>query len=427
MKRKSLSNFRYLFAAAIVLVLLQAPISAQELSREVREKFETMINDLNGSLKIKFENAIDNNTPVVELTPTEFRKFRSSPANPFDINDVDPDDLDGNIELRFELPSLRNRPVKPFERQSRSLRRNLMSSVAQAAKSTVKITDQKNNQLALGAIVREDGLIVSKASELNSHERLYCVLGINRNYEAKILKVDSDNDVALLKIQANGLKPVNWSQRQPKNGAFVVTPTSNGQVIALGSYSAMGRSTVGKNRAFLGVHPKSGAKGVEIISAIESDTAAYQAGLQKGDVILSVDGVSVRESDQLTAEITRHRAGDRIRIKYLREGTERTTVAKLDGRTIRGERAARFKMMSRLGAIPSERDTEFPFVFQHDSPLFPEQCGGPICDLAGNVLGLNIARESRAASYAIPASHLQTVIEELTRFDIASDQATSTR
>ena len=378
MNLKRLSKLQILFSAAIVLFSLQTPLAGQELSREVREKFETMLNDLRGSLKTKFENAIDNNTPVVELTPAEFRKFRSSPANPFDINDVNPDELDGNIELRFELPSLRNRPVKPFERQSRSLRRNLRSSVSQVARSTVRLTDQNNNQLALGAIVRQDGLIVSKASEIISQEELYCVLGINRKYKANILKVDPENDVALLKIDAAELTPVTWSSSQPVNGAFVVTPTPNGQVVALGSYSAVSRSTVGKNRAFLGVHPRSGVNGVEIISEIESDTAAFQAGLQKGDVILSVDGVSVRESDQLTAEITRHRAGDRIRIEYLRDGAQKTTVAKLDGRTLRGERAARFKMMSRLGAIPSERDTEFPFVFQHDSPLFPEQCGGPI-------------------------------------------------
>ena len=426
MNRRRFLNFPIFIVLATIFVLPQTQITAQNLSREVRKKFESMLDDLPGPLKAKFENAIANDTSIVELTPSEFRKFRSSPANPFDINDVDPDDLDGNIELRFELPSLRNRPVKRFERQSRSLRRNLRSSVVQVAKSTVKITDQSSNQIALGVVIRADGLIVSKASELNSYENLYCVTGPNR-YEAKVLKTDNDNDLALLKINAAGLVPVKWTQQQPRNGIFVLTPDSDGQVISLGSYSAIARSTVGKNRAFLGVHPKSGTYGVEIISEVESNTSAYRAGLQMGDVILSVDGVSVRESDQLTAEITRHRAGDKIRIDYVREGQQKTTIAKLDGRTLPGERAARFKMMSRLGAIPSERDTEFPSVFQHDSPLFPEQCGGPICDLAGNVLGLNIARESRAASYAIPAAHLQTIIEDLTRFEVAGDTTSSTR
>ena len=77
-------------------------------------------------------------------------------------------------------------------------------------------------------------------------------------------------------------------------------------------------------------------------------------------------------------------------------------------------------MMNRLGAVPSRRDDNFPTVFQHDTPLFPEQCGGPITDLDGNVLGVNIARKGRAASYAIPASHLQTLIDELLRKNVAA-------
>ena len=426
-----LSRFMSVYGLIVVACLFvfsfENYVSGQELTREVREKFESMLADLDGDLKFKFEKALDNNTPVVELTPKQFRKFRNSPSNPFDIGDVDPDELDGNIELRFELPSLRNRPVKRFERQSRTLRRNLRSSVAETSQSTVKITDERNTQIALGAVVLSDGYIVTKASELKNYDKIYCVLGVARKYVADVVKVNEENDLALLKIAATNLKPVDWSRRQPVSGAFVVTPDANGQVIALGSYSAVARSTIGNNTAFLGVHPRSSNNGVEIISEIESNTAAYQAGLQKGDLILSIDGVDVREADQLTNEIRRHRAGDKIRIQYMRSGRQKTTVAKLDGRNIKGDRAARFKMMSRLGAVPSERNTEFPVVFQHDTPLFPEQCGGPICDLAGNVLGINIARESRAASYAIPSSHVETIVSSLIRFEVAEEQVADTR
>ena len=80
----------------------------------------------------------------------------------------------------------------------------------------------------------------------------------------------------------------------------------------------------------------------------------------------------------------------------------------------------RFKMMNRLGAVPSRRDDNFPNVFQHDSPLFPEQCGGPITDLQGNVLGINISRKGRAACYAIPSDHLKMVLDELMVKTVAS-------
>ena len=105
--------------------------------------------------------------------------------------------------------------------------------------------------------------------------------------------------------------------------------------------------------------------------------------------------------------------GDSIDIQFIRGGEEQSTRAVLAGRDMTGERAARYKMMARLGAIPSRRADQFPTVFQHDSPLLPEQCGGPITDLQGNVIGINIARNNRSASYAIPSSHVNTILEKL--------------
>ena len=422
MNRINTSIFRILVVAAVfatTTVTIPMSVSAQQLSREVREKFETMLDDLDVELRAKFQTAIDNNTPIVELTPQQFRKFRDSPVNPFDINDVDPDDLDGNIELKFELPSLRNRPVQRFERQSRSLRRNLRGSVQGIAASIVKITDGRD-QLAFGTVIRSDGLVLTKASEVEGKQKLYAQLVGNKVYNATVLSSDTKNDVALLKVEADNLKPITWSNVQPLNGSFVVTSSPAGEVISLGSYSVVSRSTVGENQGFLGVEPRTVSQGVVVGDVVAGDTAAFAAGLRKDDIITMVNQVRINETFELVDEIRKRQAGDKIKIQFIRNGRQRTTTAKLAGRSLNADRAARFKMMSRLGAVPSERKSEFPVVFQHDSPLFPEQCGGPICDLDGNVLGLNIARESRAASYAIPSNHLQTVVDELLRYDIAA-------
>ena len=405
--------------ALVVLGGVSSSVEAQQLSREVREKFQNMLSDLDSEIRQKFQNALDNNTSVVELTPEQFRRFRNSPANPFDINDVDPDDLDGNIELKFELPSLRNRPVQPYERQSRSLRRQLRSSVNEVRQSTVKITDGVE-QIALGTVVRADGMIVTKASELDSKNKIYCHLGASKLYEATVLSRDDVNDVALLKIPRNDLKPVKWASTQPRNGSFVLTPNQVGEVVALGSYSVVARSTVGENQGFLGVAPQNATDGVQIAEPPESDTAAYAAGLRKGDVIMQIDETAVFEVHQLVYAIQQRQAGDKVSVKFKRQGLVMSATVKLAGRSLPPERAARFKMMSRLGAVPSDRKSEFPVVFQHDSPLFPEQCGGPICDLDGNVLGINIARETRASSFAIPSIHIQKVLDNLFRFDIAA-------
>ena len=40
----------------------------------------------------------------------------------------------------------------------------------------------------------------------------------------------------------------------------------------------------------------------------------------------------------------------------------------------------------------------------------PEQCGGPLIDLEGRVVGLNIARSGRVRSYAIPSGKMSELV-----------------
>ena len=60
----------------------------------------------------------------------------------------------------------------------------------------------------------------------------------------------------------------------------------------------------------------------------------------------------------------------------------------------------------RQGGIPSARISGFPSVIQHDSPLLPEQRGGPLVDLEGRAIGVNIARFGvlRVSRYPRPRS-----------------------
>jgi len=59
----------------------------------------------------------------------------------------------------------------------------------------------------------------------------------------------------------------------------------------------------------------------------------------------------------------------------------------------------------------SGRRDGFTKVFSHDADLQPEECGGPLYDWQGNLIGLNIARNSRVRSYAIPTSVVRAFIQ----------------
>ena len=254
---------------------------------------------------------------------------------------------------------------------------------------------------------------------MENETKIVCHLMDGRKLKGKIVRIDKPTDIALVSVAANDLIPIKWSSNQPLLGAFVLTPDFDGNVLAVGTYSVTPRSTSAGEQAFLGVKPETTPQGVKI-SEVRRGEASYEAGLQNGDVIFKLGGVPIRDVTQLVMAIRNKRPGDRVAIEFLRNGAKQMVQAKLAGRNMNGERAARFKMMNRLGAVPSRRSDGFPNVFQHDSPLFPEQCGGPIVDLKGNVIGMNIARNGRAASYAVPSSHVQTIIKELARDSVAS-------
>ena len=78
--------------------------------------------------------------------------------------------------------------------------------------------------------------------------------------------------------------------------------------------------------------------------------------------------------------------------------------------------------LPRLGLPPSDPaagrayfqdDSHFPAVFQHDAILRAADCGGPVVDLDGRAIGLNISRPSRAATYAIPADVIVGLLDEM--------------
>jgi serine protease Do len=85
--------------------------------------------------------------------------------------------------------------------------------------------------------------------------------------------------------------------------------------------------------AFLGVatdqdRPGPGA----LVKEILKDTAAARTGLEKGDLILAIDGVGIPHAFALRFEIGRRRAGDRVTLRVLRDGKEIELTADLDRR-----------------------------------------------------------------------------------------------
>lgn len=72
--------------------------------------------------------------------------------------------------------------------------------------------------------------------------------------------------------------------------------------------------------------------GIYIVD-VSPNGAADKAGLKKGDIITAVDDVKVETSDDLNAQKNLHKAGEEIKISYVRNGEEAETVVTLDEMT----------------------------------------------------------------------------------------------
>lgn len=122
-------------------------------------------------------------------------------------------------------------------------------------------------------------------------------------------------------------------------------------------------------RAMLGVtiSPMTGRraeeKGLGIIQGayvegVSANSAAEQAGIRQGDVIIAIDGNKVRNTSELIEIVGRKRPGDKINVRFYRNGRERDTEATLkniygevaavtrDTREVAGVLGARFESLS---------------------------------------------------------------------------------
>lgn len=91
-----------------------------------------------------------------------------------------------------------------------------------------------------------------------------------------------------------------------------------------------GKNVAESRRPFLGVqaNTESEAVGVEV-GGVQPGTAAEKAGLKAGDILVEFDGKPVKNFAELRLEILKKSTGDKVKIKFLRDGEERTVEAEL--------------------------------------------------------------------------------------------------
>lgn len=275
--------------------------------------------------------------------------------------------------------------------------------------------------VGFGAVLDANGEVITKASELTSGSLTCRFTDHAESFSAKVVAIDEDNDLALVIVRAPGIKPVAWATNDIAIGQWAITPGLEPIPAAVGVISATPRKILPK-RAYLGILPDFGAKSARIRDVMPG-FGAEKAGLKAGDVILTLDSKKMNNGKELVDALRNYRDGQSVKLSVLRgeeqlEFSIQMMVPKPE-RPVRG--VDRQERMNRLGSQLSRRAEGFQLAIQHDSVLQPWQCGGPLLNLEGRAIGLNIARAGRIASYALPADLLLTLVDRLKeRMEVAA-------
>ena len=268
-------------------------------------------------------------------------------------------------------------------------------------------------ELAYGVVISADGYILTKSSEVAKVSSISVTVDEAKFDNAKVVATDATWDVVLIKVEAQGLQPIQYaSSSEIPQGTWVVAngATSGSRRRALpGIISAKPREIPAHGGAALGVVLKTKTKALEI-EDVNEKSGAQEAGLQKGDVIVMIDGKNVSKIEEMAALMKDKKAGTTVKVTYKRAGKVETVDVRL---AAKGELFAEKSRNDQMSGDYSARRTGFPRVIQHDVLGNKESTGGPLLNLEGLCIGMNIARADRAQSFAIPVEELKEIAARL--------------
>lgn len=311
------------------------------------------------------------------------------------------------------LPSERARAqsLSQIRKSSTDVKRPLNELAENVRRAVVELR-RGDRSIALGTAVGGPGLVVSKASEVSGEGELLCRLWDEREFAAEILAIDETTDLALLRIATEALEPVDLSlEQRPNAGSLLIAVGVAGKPLGLGVVEVDSREfnlrqprQSERIRLGLTCSPDEASGGL-MVEQVTAESGARRAGIRRGDIIRSVDGNAVSTVDHLHAELRKYKHGDQVEVGIERENTPKKLQVTLIPIPV-------FEPYDQWGGGPfSKRRFGFRSVIAHDVIIAPSQCGGPMLDTEGRVVGINIARALRVASYAQPADVVREFVE----------------
>lgn len=261
--------------------------------------------------------------------------------------------------------------------------------------------ESDNTNLGSGVIVSENGYIITNAHVINKADNIIVALNDGRKVTAKVIGSDPESDLAVIKVELTGLKPLGFREKPIHVGDVVLAignPFGVGQTVTQGIISATGRTGLGINTfedfiqtdaainpgnsggalvdaygQLVGINTaifsrsggsmgigfaiptnavshamqsiikygkvRRGWLGIELQGRIEDPTKlenskgivvmnvmnngpAFKAGLQRGDIILAIDGIEMNDANSLIQYVARKSPESTVTAKIRRNNQE---------------------------------------------------------------------------------------------------------
>jgi serine protease Do len=153
-----------------------------------------------------------------------------------------------------------------------------------------------------------------------------------------------------VKVMLNNLKDVESLSmtRGPRGGAM--TFNNNGNTMLFRS---------DESRAMLGVTTNDDEKGARVTD-VTKESAAEKIGLKEDDIITKINDQEIKNPDDLSEAISKHKPGEKVTVHWLRDKKEQKATAEL----------TKWKGMSTFGST-SPLVREFRMESDGKSPAFP--------------------------------------------------------
>lgn len=233
----------------------------------------------------------------------------------------------------------------------------------------------------------KDGNLVSKSSLL-LEDTCRCRLSDGTFRILKVIGRSEENDLVFLSFE-NYRLDLDLPQSDNVELGDLIAGYCNNQLLASGIISCETRNVaVQQEGAF---HQEVEDLRIKIPNNHYKNPAVK---LEDGDKIISLNSKEMLQQSDLDKFLSHTCPGQKVEVVVERAGEELEFEIALGPFQMKGHPAYQLKV--------SGKREGFANAFTCDVPLEPVECGTPLVNLEGKVVGISIARSTRTCTYAIP-------------------------